>query len=174
MKVAWLMLSLGISSITLYGCMTADGATDIADQDQPLGQVTPATEPTAAAPAPTAPTTVAASPAIQAIAQAPDPSSAVQAYATAIGAEPGSVAAESAYLKRMIELGVPAMAEAQAQDLMLRDPNEREFLAIGAERRTARTAAGRDLSRFARRQIEQLDLETHDRLRGVGQIPAIR
>jgi predicted Zn-dependent protease len=56
----------------------------------------------------------------------------VQAYATAIGAEPGSVAAESAYLKRMIELGVPAMAEAQAQDLMLRDPNNGQAWAVAA------------------------------------------
>jgi hypothetical protein len=59
-----------------------------------------------------------------AIAQASDPSAAVAAYAKALADEPNSnLAIESAYVRRMVDFGVPEMAEAQAQDLVLRDPN---------------------------------------------------
>src|SRR2546421_3967439 len=56
---------------------------------------------------------------LDAIRQWPDPSSAVRAYARAIASEPGATGAiEQTYVHRMVELGVPELADAQAQDLV--------------------------------------------------------
>jgi len=60
---------------------------------------------------------------IAAIRQAPDPSSAIDAYAKASAADRNSVAAEEAYVEKMVSFGLPEMAEAQAQDLTRKDPN---------------------------------------------------
>src|SRR4051812_15637421 len=74
----------------------------------------PASAPVASAPAPTS---------VDAIRQAETPSVAVQAYAKAIAERPGDAGVEDAYVKRMVELGVPDMAEAQADDLVKKDPS---------------------------------------------------
>lgn len=58
-----------------------------------------------------------------AIQNAPDPSSAIDAYAKAQAANPNSIDNERAYVDRMVSFGLPEMAEAQAQDITRRDPN---------------------------------------------------
>lgn len=58
----------------------------------------------------------------QSIRTAPDPSTAVAAYAKAQAAAPNDGAAEEAYLRRMVDFGLPEMADAQALDLIKRDP----------------------------------------------------
>src|SRR5439155_15098509 len=51
---------------------------------------------------------------IEAIRQSPDPSSAIQAYARAIASQPADTPLiEQAYVRRMVELSVPEMADAQ-------------------------------------------------------------
>lgn len=60
--------------------------------------------------------------AVSAIEKAPDPSAAVEAYANAPARD--SVALKQAYVKRLISLGVPEMAEAQARDLVKRRPDD--------------------------------------------------
>src|SRR5437868_5483765 len=59
---------------------------------------------------------------LQSIRSAPDPSSAVNAFADAKAAEPGNVAFEKAYVAKMVEFQLPEMAEAQARDVSTRDP----------------------------------------------------
>src|SRR3954452_20200899 len=137
MKVAWLVL-LGITTATPVGCATSAGEMDVVDPDSaPVAEVqtdptaapataVPSTNPTvpiATAPPATAPAAASPSPVVQAILQSPDPSTAVEAYARAIAAQPKRIEAESAYLQRMVQFGVPAMAESQAQDLILRQPD---------------------------------------------------
>jgi hypothetical protein len=58
---------------------------------------------------------------VQAIRTAPDPSATIDAYTRAIAAErANSVELEQAYVNRMIELGAPELADAQAHDLINR------------------------------------------------------
>lgn len=71
-------------------------------------------------------------PLAQAIAQAKDPSSAIQAYAAASAAEPGSLNVEEVYLQRMVDFGLPEMADTQAADLTKRAPQEGLPWAIAA------------------------------------------
>ncbi len=54
---------------------------------------------------------------IDALRKAPDPSSAVAAYARGADAKIDSIALDEAYVRRMIELGVPEMAFVQAQSV---------------------------------------------------------
>src|ERR1044071_5778510 len=58
------------------------------------------------------------------IMKAPDPSAVVDAYARAITAGQEIVPAESAYLRRLVELGLPEMAETQARDLTAKSPRD--------------------------------------------------
>ncbi len=62
-------------------------------------------------------------PALAAIRDANDPSAAVNAYAKAVGSGEDQIGAERVYLVRMTDFGLPEMADAQAQDLILRDPS---------------------------------------------------
>lgn len=55
--------------------------------------------------------------AIQAIAQAPDPSAAVAAYANGIAADRNNAAVHEAYVARMVDFGLPEMAYRQARTL---------------------------------------------------------
>ena len=62
--------------------------------------------------------------------QAPDPSSAISAYAKGSAIAPDNPALEAAFVTRMVELGLPQMAQAQAQDLVQHEP--KNGLAWGA------------------------------------------
>src|SRR5215467_2155921 len=66
----------------------------------------------------TAPATQPSPPAIEAINQATDPSSAVEAYARGIAAKPGDVELQQAYVHHMVDLGAPELADAQAHNLV--------------------------------------------------------
>ncbi|HEX8522377.1 MAG TPA: hypothetical protein VF669_08985 [Tepidisphaeraceae bacterium] len=61
-------------------------------------------------------------PALDPILRATDPSSAVDAYARALAAGTDKVAAEDAYVRRLIDLGLPELAARQAADLNQFDP----------------------------------------------------
>ncbi|MBX3359352.1 MAG: hypothetical protein KF745_13115 [Phycisphaeraceae bacterium] len=61
-------------------------------------------------------------PLIESIASAQDPSAAIQAFAAAAAALPGSTAVASAYVQRMVDFGLPEMAESQARELTQTDP----------------------------------------------------
>src|SRR6185295_4633147 len=51
---------------------------------------------------------------MKALRDAKDPSAAIEAYAAAVIAHPGDVAVPAAYLRKMVEFGLPEMAEKQA------------------------------------------------------------
>jgi len=55
--------------------------------------------------------------AVRAIEQAPDPSAAVTAYANGVANESSDPKIHEAYVKRMVELGLPELAYHQAQAL---------------------------------------------------------
>jgi uncharacterized membrane protein YgcG len=78
----------------------------------------PSTAPVDPAPVAATPTTAPISPAIQAILAAPDPSSAIQAYARGVATEKNDVELEKAYVRHMVDLGAPEMADAQSRDLL--------------------------------------------------------
>ena len=59
-----------------------------------------------------------------AIQEAADPSSAIQAYARATAAGTTNVAAEQAFVHRMVSFGLPEMAETQAAELAQRMPTD--------------------------------------------------
>jgi uncharacterized membrane protein YgcG len=61
-------------------------------------------------------------PHLRAIREAPDPSAAIDAYAKAQAVAPGDPATQPAFVERMVELGLPEMAEMQARDLARQDP----------------------------------------------------
>jgi len=61
-------------------------------------------------------------PALIALREAADPSNAVEAYAAARAARLNPALAAEAYVRRMVEFGLPEMADAQALDLIQRDP----------------------------------------------------
>jgi hypothetical protein len=62
--------------------------------------------------------------ALDQIADAPTPSAAVQAYGKALSTEPDSLALRQTFLQRMISLGLPQMAAAEARELTQRDPHD--------------------------------------------------
>ena len=70
---------------------------------------------------------------VDAIRRAPDPSAAVAAYARARAANPDTPAVERVYVRRMVELGVPEMAAAQARALTQADPHDGLAWAVVAE-----------------------------------------
>jgi hypothetical protein len=59
---------------------------------------------------------------VAAIQHASEPAAAIQAYADAQAVASGNLAVEQAYVQRMVDLGLPEMADTQAQDLLRRDP----------------------------------------------------
>lgn len=69
---------------------------------------------------------------VQAIRQAQDPSAAIQAYHDASGVAPGNLAVERAYVARMVDFGLPEMADVQAQDVIRRDPEDGRAWAVAA------------------------------------------
>jgi hypothetical protein len=73
---------------------------------------------------PDGPTTAAPSTPIEQIRNAPDPSSAVDAYTRAQAAEPANLELKKAYVHRMVELNSPEMAAAQARDVVAHDPSD--------------------------------------------------
>ncbi|HEX7010638.1 MAG TPA: hypothetical protein VF184_11685 [Phycisphaeraceae bacterium] len=81
-------------------------------QEAPVPEVTPAQEP--------APAEARAD--VQAILEAPDPSRVVEAYARARAASPDDSAILEAYVRRMAELDLPELAQTQAQELTVRNP----------------------------------------------------
>lgn len=60
---------------------------------------------------------------IQAINDSPDPSVAIQSYARAQAVGGDDVGIQRVYLRRMVDFGLPEMADAQARDLVKRDPD---------------------------------------------------
>lgn len=92
----------------------------------PLPVPPPATQPMAQnVPAP-------GSPAVQAVLQAPDPSSAIEAYARGRATVGESTALMQAYVQRMVSFGLPEMADVQARQLLLQEPNNGLALAVEA------------------------------------------
>ncbi len=69
---------------------------------------------------------------VRAILDAPDPSATIQAYAEgkAVGRE--SVVLQRAYLQRMLNFGLPEMAEVQARNLIQSDPDNGHAWAVAA------------------------------------------
>src|SRR5438128_404683 len=61
---------------------------------------------------------------IEAINSAADPSTAINAYADAKAAEPGNLAVQQAFLRRMVGFQLPEMADAQAREIINRDPHD--------------------------------------------------
>ncbi len=78
--------------------------------------------------------------ALAAVARAPNPSAAVEAYAAGARAAPHSVPLRQAFMQRMIALGVPQMAESQAQDLAQGNPQNGLAWAVLAYAHAARGA----------------------------------
>jgi len=60
----------------------------------------------------------------EAIEKAGDPSAAVEAYARAPRAEPDNPHLTEAYLRRMVALGAPQLAEKQAEEAVARNPQD--------------------------------------------------
>jgi hypothetical protein len=69
---------------------------------------------------------------LDAIRKAPDPSIAVNAYAQGAAAVTDRTLLEAAYVQRMVELGVPQLADAQARDLMRSKPGNGLAWAVAA------------------------------------------
>ena len=105
--------------------------------------ISPTTGPsvaTAAAPAPaTAPSTAPASP-LEALRAAANPSAAVDAYARAATTQPGNIDLEKAYIRKMVDLNVPEMADLQARNLVQRDGSDGLAWAVVAYMAAARGA----------------------------------
>jgi hypothetical protein len=74
----------------------------------------------------------ALAPYVQAILQAPAPSGVVEAYGRGLAVEPGSVRLEAAYVRRMVDFGLPEMAYGQAQHLVDCQPDNGLALAVVA------------------------------------------
>jgi hypothetical protein len=93
--------------------------------------------------------------AISSIEKAPDPSAVVEAYAKAT--EKDSVPLKQAYVKRLVTLGVPELAETQARDLSRRGPEDGLAWAVVAfmdARRNNTPAALKDIVTAAGRLPE--------------------
>jgi hypothetical protein len=127
------------------------------------------TKPAAVAPAAqTAETRLAAQ--IQAIRQAQDPSAAIQAYHDASAGGPADVAVERAYVARMVDFGLPEMADAQAQDVIRRNPQDGLSWAVAAY-----MSAKRDQNDLALKDVAtavRLDPGNTFVLRTAGQVAA--
>src|SRR5262245_31375416 len=106
-------LSLGLAAASL-GLLTGSLCAQEAPKDGGDGK----------SPAPAAPTAPAApkSDGVDAIAKAPDPSTAIAAYAEAHAAAPNDPAVDVAYVRKMVEFGLPEMAEKQAKAVTEHDP----------------------------------------------------
>src|SRR5438046_9357955 len=77
-------------------------------------------------------------PLLAAIRDARDPSSAVAAYGKALSGGADSLSAERVYLVRMADFSLPEMADAQSQDLILRDPDNGLAWPVAAHMRARR------------------------------------
>src|SRR5262245_24653663 len=71
--------------------------------------------------APKAPAAAPKDSSVDGIAKATDPSSAIAAYVEARAASPNDPAVDVAYVRKMVELGLPEMAEKQAKAVTERD-----------------------------------------------------
>ena len=80
----------------------------------------------------TAPAVTPLNQALSQIKLAATPSAAIQAYADVQTVSPGNLVAENAFVRRMVELGLPEMAESQAQDLIKRTPDDGLAWAVSA------------------------------------------
>src|SRR5688500_4855374 len=65
--------------------------------------------------------TLTTNPAVQSIRAAADPSAAVAAFVQAAKADPQNADIEQAFVHRMVELGAPELADAQARNLTNRN-----------------------------------------------------
>jgi len=72
----------------------------------------------------------------------------VDAYTRAQVADPGNIDVESAYVRRMVELNVPELAEAQARDVVTRNPADGLARAVVGYMAATRGQSGRPLRRF--------------------------
>jgi hypothetical protein len=81
---------------------------------------------------PVAATTVPLDPAVQSIRQAADPSAAIEAYARIGPAQRDNPAVPGAFVQRMVDFGLPEMADVQAQELIRRQPNDGLAWAVSA------------------------------------------
>jgi hypothetical protein len=102
---------------------------------KPSGAAPPAPA-TATAPA-GSPSTAASSPVdasdpVSLIRQSRDPSSAIEAYARALGAHADVDSARKAFTRRMIDLGTPELADAQAAETLRSNPNDALALTVSA------------------------------------------
>src|SRR3954466_8438460 len=84
------------------------------------------TAPAAEAPAPIYPPSLANSPGAQKMWAASTPSQAVEAYAASAPSVSGDelTVVEQAYVRRMVEFGLPEMAEAQAAEVTRHNAND--------------------------------------------------
>lgn len=110
------------SAVLATGMLVGPPAALAADPPQPA-PVDPAVAPVAPEPAANRPPTDPNDP-LSAIRNAPDPSAAVEAYARARTGNADPVALEQAYVGRLVALGLPELAEAQARDLTHRRPDD--------------------------------------------------
>jgi len=62
--------------------------------------------------------------AVQAIEQTTDPSATVQVYAAAMASNPDSVPIQKAYVRRMVDFGLPYLANVQARQVLRQDPKD--------------------------------------------------
>src|ERR1043166_362209 len=69
-------------------------------------------------------------PVLDPIVNAPDPSAAVDAYGKAMAAGRDPVSVETAFMRRMIDFGLPEMAATQATDLTYKTPNNAQAWAV--------------------------------------------
>src|SRR6185369_5650590 len=90
--------------VVLAGVTSLSAVPGTAQAADPITVFAPATQPASTQP-------------IQPIANAPDPSAAIDAYARAVAAGGDRVALEDAFVRRMVDFGVPEMAASQAADL---------------------------------------------------------
>jgi hypothetical protein len=89
----------------------------------------------------------AANPQLDAIRSAPDPSATIEAYARGVADGRVSVVElEQAYVRRMIELGAPELAEAQAHDLVHRGASDAFIAGVAAYDAAARGDARRAIA----------------------------
>ena len=71
-------------------------------------------------------------PDVRAVLQAPDPSSAIEAYARGRAVSGESADLTHAYIQRMVSFGLPEMADVQARQLLLKQPDNGLALAVQA------------------------------------------
>lgn len=86
---------------------------------------------------------------VQRVREAQDPSSAIQAYADARALAPNDLEVQKAFVHRMVELGLPEMANQQAQDVLTRAPNDGVAWAVSgylAAKRNQMGSAATDLA----------------------------